>query len=493
MYRASVVASLLIGASLLAPQPAVAQSFRKPLERVLDADPLRRHLWGIAVADTTGKLLYQRNGDRLFVPASNTKLVATAVAAALLPPHFTVRTSVYGTGPVAEGVMAGHLILYGRGDPTMGERCFDVDTTRAGACATDGLAPLRTLAKALHARGIHTILGDVIGDGSYFEPTIVHPSWETGDLPWSYAVPVSGLGLLDNSLRLTATPNAPGRPADLALSPWLGGLTLENRTRSVAEGQPRTLDVAREADGARYVVSGDIPLTSRVRPDYVAVADPARFAAEAFRRVLGEEGIVVLGGTRATTDSLDFKVFRGGEPLAEVGSRPLKDWIFPILNVSQNWYAEMLLKQLGRQFGQAGSWREGLNVERRFLIDSVGVDSTQFALSDGSGLSSTNLVSPQAFVQLLAFMRKHPRYETWAAGLPRAGELGSLRNRFAGTPVEGRVAAKTGSISRVNTLSGYLRRPDGKTLVFSIQANHHAIGGRAMIAAIDSAVVAMSK
>jgi D-alanyl-D-alanine carboxypeptidase/D-alanyl-D-alanine-endopeptidase (penicillin-binding protein 4) len=176
-----------------------------------------------------------------------------------------------------------------------------------------------------------------------------------------------------------------------------------------------------------------------------------------------------------------------------VASRPLRDWLFPILNTSQNWYAEMLLKQLGRQFGQAGSWQEGLAVERRFLIDSVGVDSTQFALSDGSGLSTINLVSPQTFVKLLAFIRKHPRYQAWAAGLPRAGEPGSLRNRFAGTPVEGRVAAKTGSISRVNTLSGYLTRPDGKTLVFSIQANHHTLGGRAMIAAIDSAVVAMAR
>lgn len=493
MRRPVVVASLLIAIPALAPAPGLAQSFRKPLDRVLGAEPLNRHLWGIAVADTTGKVLYARNGDRLFIPASNTKLVVTAVAAALLPPEFTVRTSVYGTGPVKDGVLSGHLVLYGRGDPTMGERCYDVDTTRAGACTTDGVAPLRELARALHARGIHTVTGDVVGDGSYFEPTIVHPTWEFGDLPWWYATPVSGLGLLDNSLRLTATPTTPGRPADLALSPRLGGTSLENRTRSVGEDQPRTLEVVRDQGGRRFVVSGDVPITTRVRPDYVAVADPALFTAEALRGVLGEEGVAVLGGTRATTDSLDFQPARAGTPLAEVASRPLRDWLFPILNTSQNWYAEMLLKQLGRQFGQAGSWREGLAVERRFLIDSVGVDSTQFALSDGSGLSTINLVSPQAFVKLLAFMRRHPRYQVWAAGLPRAGEPGSLRNRFAGTPVEGRVAAKTGSISRVNTLSGYLRRPDGKTLVFSIQANHHIVGGRAMIAAIDSAVVALAR
>src|SRR5512139_164089 len=182
MRRPPIVASLLILVIAGLPRNAVAQSFRKPLERVLDAEPLNHHLWGIAVADTTGKVLYARNADRLFIPASNTKLVVTAVAAALLPPDFAVRTSAFGTGPVADGVLAGHLVLYGRGDPTMDERCFAVDSALAGACTTDGFASLRALARTLRERGIHTIAGDVVGDGSYFEPTLIHPTWETGDL-----------------------------------------------------------------------------------------------------------------------------------------------------------------------------------------------------------------------------------------------------------------------------------------------------------------------
>lgn len=492
MRHLAVPAYLLV-ATLLHPPAADAQSFRRPLERVLDAEPLTRHLWGIAVADTTGRLLYGRNAERLFIPASNTKLVVTAVAAALLPPDFTVATSVYGTGPVADSVLAGHLVLYGRGDPTMDERCYAVDTTAADACATDALAAFRALARQVRARGIHTVTGDVVGDGSWFEPATVHGAWWSGDLPWYYAAPVSGLGILEGSIALTATAAAPGGPAELALRPPLAGLSLDNRTRSVAEGQPRTLDAAPGPDGRGYVVRGDVPRGGPARSEYLAVADPTLFAAHAFRQALAAEGIAVGGATRATVDSLDFQAARGGAALAAVASRPLRDWLFPILNTSRNWYAEVLLKQLGRRFGTAGSWREGLAVERRFLIDSVGVDSTQFSLSDGSGLSSVNLVSPAAFVKLLAFMRKHPRYETWAAGMPRAGEPGSLRNRFAGTPVQGRVAAKTGSISTVNALSGYVRRPDGRTLIFSVMANHHALGGRTMIAAIDSVVVALGR
>ncbi len=179
--------------------------------------------------------------------------------------------------------------------------------------------------------------------------------------------------------------------------------------------------------------------------------------------------------------------------MAEVTSRPFKDWIFPILNTSQNWFAEMTLKQLGRQFGHAGSWEEGLRVERRFLIDSVGVDSTQIALSDGSGLSASNLVSPLAFTQILRFIRNHPHYPTFAAGLPHASERGSLKNRFIGTPLEGRVRAKTGSISRVNTLSGFVELQSGKVLTFSVQANHHTLPGSQILAQLDSVVVEMAK
>ncbi|MEO8139140.1 MAG: D-alanyl-D-alanine carboxypeptidase, partial [Gemmatimonadota bacterium] len=123
-----------------------------------------------------------------------------------------------------------------------------------------------------------------------------------------------------------------------------------------------------------------------------------------------------------------------------------------------------------------------------------GVDSTLFAVSDGSGLSAANLVAPLAFTQMLRFIRRHPHFEAnFGAGLPQSGGTGSLKNRFLDTPLEGRVHAKTGSISRVNTISGYFDLPDGRSYLFSVQANHHTQGGRRMLAQIDSVVVAMAK
>ena len=153
----------------------------------------------------------------------------------------------------------------------------------------------------------------------------------------------------------------------------------------------------------------------------------------------------------------------------------------------------MLLKQLGKRFGGGGSWKEGLAVERRFMIDSMRIDSTEFHLSDGSGLSSENLMSPQAFTRLLRYIRAHPRFATFAPGLPQAGRTGNLRTRFLATALAGRVRAKTGSISGVNTLTGYIERPDGKPLTFSVEVNHHAQPTRAVLAAIDSLVVEIGK
>lgn len=478
-----------------APLRLSAQSLARRLDRRLDAMPWARNNWGIAVIDERGRTVYARNADRLFVPASNTKIVVSAVASALIAPDFTVKTSVYGTGPVENGVLQGDLVLYGRGDPTFARRCYAVDTLAPGACDTDPFAKLRLLAEQLRARGVSVVRGDLVGDGSYFEPTIVHGGWESYDLNWWYAAPVSGLGFNDNSIDIAWGPGPMvNAPAAVAFAPDLGDVVLENRSRTAPADSSDDIDFFRTPGTMSLWAEGSVGASSRGGTEYFAMPDPSLFAARALRKVLADYGIAVLGTTRSTVDSSLYHQARTGAPaLAEVESRPLKDWVFPILNTSQNWFAEMLLKQLGRQFAGEGSWRKGLEVERRFLIDSVKVDSTQIAMTDGSGLAANNLVSPLAFTQILRYIARHPRFETFNAAIPHAQQVGSLRNRFRGTPLEGRVRAKTGSISRVNTLSGYIDRPDGRTWIFSIEANGHIQRGRDMLAAIDSLVVEMGK
>jgi D-alanyl-D-alanine carboxypeptidase/D-alanyl-D-alanine-endopeptidase (penicillin-binding protein 4) len=476
--------------------PAGAQSLAHRIDSRLDAPPFNRSFWGVAVVDQSGKLIYGRNERRLFTPASDTKILVAAVASALLPPDWNVRTSLYAAGPLVNGVLQGDLVLYGRGDPTMGRHCFATDTVAPGACDRDPFARLRQLADSLRAHGVREVRGDLVGDGSYFERLTVHPDWQGFDLNWWYAAPVSGLGFNDNSVDFTWAPGlAPGAPAAITMFPVLGDLAFENRSVTVAAGGvsdigdrfyrvPGTLEIWAE---------GTVALDHPPHVESFALPDPNLYTARALRKVLQEAGISVAGATRSTVDSMLYREARARRPLAEVASRPLRDWIFPILHPSQNWYAEMLLKQLGRQFGGSGSWEAGLGVERRFLIDSVKVDSTEFAVVDGSGLSTGNLVSPLAFTRILRFILAHPRGAAFAAALPRSGQRGSLRSRFLGTPLQGLVRAKDGYIGGVNTLSGYIERAGGKALTFSVQANHHVLSNKAVLAGIDSVVLDMGR
>jgi D-alanyl-D-alanine carboxypeptidase/D-alanyl-D-alanine-endopeptidase (penicillin-binding protein 4) len=469
--------------------PLASQSLESRVKRLLDRPPLDRHLWGIAVLDARGHPVLERNADRLFIPASNTKLIVTAAATSLFPPEWTVRTSVYPDGALAEGTLSGNLVLYGRGDPTWSRRCFTTDTVPAASCLIDPALPLRTLAGQLRRSGLRRVAGDLVADGTYFEPLHVHPTWENDDLIYSYAAPVSGLGFNENSATVTILP-APtlGAPASISVEPWVPGLDVSGRLLTTTDTSSEPIRWRFAPDDLGWRVDGTVRFGSGPRRMQLAVSDPDRFAGLAFAAVLADSGITLVGTVRVAPDSFATREARTRPPLAEVESRPVSDWIFPILNVSQNWYAEMLLKQLGRQFGTAGSWSAGLLVERRFLIDAVRIDSTQFSLADGSGLSTKNLVTPLAFARLLRFMRLSPRYEVFTRGLPRSGAVGSLQRRFVATPLAGKVMAKTGSIGTVNTLSGYL--PCG---VFSIQANHHTLGGRAMIDGIDSVVVAIGR
>lgn len=497
---ASLTISAALGASLPAPAEGQASSPSSPLARRLDAlldqPPFHRVTWGVAVTDERGRTLYQRNADRLFVPASSTKLVVAAAATVLLPSDYRVRTSVYLNGVVRDGILYGDLVLYGRGDPTFSERCYGVDTLAPGACdstftATDAIAD------SVRARGLRRITGKIVGDGSYFEPALVHPAWTAFDLNWWYAAPVSGLGFHDNSVDFRITPgDSIDRPPTITWSPELGLFAFENRARTVPAGSSTTIgDNFFRAPGTMDIwAEGTVAQRRRPWVEYFALPDPNRYAARALAASLERKGVAVEGGAIGTTDSLAYRAARCcGSPLVEYSGRPLGDIVFPILNSSQNWFAEMLVKILGRALGGDGSWEVGLDVERRFLIDSVGIDSTAFSLQDASGLSAGNLVSPRAFTRLLAYMYAHPKRGPFLAALPRSGRVGSLLRRFVGSPLEGHVLAKTGSIDRVNTLSGYIERPNGRVFVFSIEANAHALSGRAMQAQIDSIVAEIGR
>jgi len=473
--------------SLLAAQGSVARR----LERLLDRSPFNRATWGVVVVNERGATVFERNADRRFIPASTAKLAVTAAASVLLPGDYRITTSAYGTGPLVDGVLQGDLVVYGRGDPGFGPHCYGPDTLVAGVC--DGMwTRMDGLADSLAARGLSEVAGAIVGDGSYFDAVLVHPEWQGYDLNWWYAAPVSGLGFNDNSVNITWKPGPRvGAPALIRFEPDLGHFAFENRTRTTRARTRRTIDFFRRPGTMFLWGEGAVPLDHPGRTEYFALPDPNLYFAQALRAALERRGIGVAGPTMATTDAMLYRAARESAALVTFASRPMSDLLYPLLNDSHNWYAEMLVKLLGRERGEGGSWAAGLEVIRRFLMDSVGVDSAAFSLRDGSGLARGNLISPRAVVQLLLYMRARPDNSGFLRSLPRPGS-GTLRDRLRCTPADGRLVAKTGSLGQVHSLAGYLERPGGGRYVFDIVANNHTRRYAAGVAQMDTLVLALA-
>lgn len=458
-----------------------AAELARRIDAVVDRAPFHRAHWGIEVWDpATGSSLYRRNADRHFIPASNLKLVVAATAAHVLDPGFRYRTTVHGTGPVRDGTLRGDLVLYGRGDPTISGRYF------AGPTMV-----LEALADSLLARGVRRVAGGVVADESAFDTAYVHTDWERYDLLWWYAAPVGALGFNDNSVDFRVEPGArTGEPARITPSPASTFYRFENRARTVAAGRPKTLDFERTPGTNRIWAYGEIPLGAAGRTESVAVVEPARVVGTVFREVLERRGIRVGRPEVRVVSDPALSPVAGAAVLAEHLSPPLPKVIGPILGTSQNWFAEQLLKTLGREVKGEGSWEAGLEVEREFLTRELGIDSAAFVLRDGSGLSAGNLITPEALVRILAWTRTSPRGALVREALPVSGESGSLKLRLTDLP--GRVAAKTGYIGNVDSLSGFVKLADGRELVFAVVANASGLPSSRMKGAIDEIVRAIA-
>ena len=466
---------------LLLPPAAVAQTapaqLGKRIDAIVDRLPFDRAHWGIEVFDpATNQVLYQRNTHKHFIPASNLKLVVAAAASHLLGPDFRYRTTIHGTGPVRDGLLNGDLVLRGTGDPTISGR-YAASTTEIW----------ESLADSLWARGVRRLSGGVVADQSAWDTAYVRGDWENYDLLWWYAAPVGALGFNDNAIDFAIRPGAAiGQPARITAEPKSSSYTFHNRTRTVAAGHPRTLGFNRVPGTDQIYAYGDIPLDAGPRTEHFAVVDPARYAGTAFRDALQRRGIA-LGKAEVRVVSDPAASPAASAPvLVEHQSPPLPQLIGPVLGTSQNWFAEQLVKTLGKERRGEGTWEAGLAVEREFLMDEVGIDSAAFVLRDASGLSAGNLITPHALVQLLAWARTSPNGQVFRAALPVSGQSGSLRARLADLP--GRVAAKTGYIGNVDSLSGYVTMPDGREVVFSVVANASGLPSSRMKTAIDEIV-----
>jgi len=428
--------------------------------------------WGILVRSLQdGTDLVSLNSRRRFIPASNLKLLVTAVALVGLGVDFRYRTSVMAVGEISPGdsVLDGDLVLRGSGDPTISDRFY-----QSAEWVWDELA------SQVHAAGIRRVTGSLVADNTLFSPPHRADGWSWEDLMWYYAAPVSAISYNDNCIDLEVLPGPEvGRRPQVRFRPDGVRLQLINRASTVASRIDDRLLITRDSPSGRLNLDGGIHYRSLGFVEHVSVESPAVFASEAFLDALARQGVRIDGPVRVLNSPADSASYLERSPLilAQHTSVPLSEIIRVINKRSHNFYAEQLLFTLGACLGEEGSFAGGLEVEKRFL-SKLGLDTGTLRIEDGSGLSRLNLVTTEMFVRLLAYMDKHSLRQEYVSSLPVGGIDNGMR-LMRRTTADGKVFAKTGYISSVMALSGYSSTADEEPVAFSIMGNNWLISRRA--------------
>jgi serine-type D-Ala-D-Ala carboxypeptidase/endopeptidase (penicillin-binding protein 4) len=455
--------------------PAIAQQ----MEQLRTAFPAVRHGHiGFRFVDAeTGETFAEQDADELFIPASNVKLYTTALALERLGSEYRFTTAVLpGPGWSKGQTTVSSIRLVGGGDPNLSGRTLPFSQD---AEAGDPLAAINQLADQIANAGIRRIEGDVIGDDTRYPYSPYPGGWTFDDGLWYYGTPVSALAVNDSSVHLRVAPAAPGELADVYLTPDVDAFIVQNQILTAPGGESH-VSIARLPGSNELVLSGTIGQNAPPVNEDLGVADPALFAARALKTALEDRGISVEGD--ATADHSQFTeadtgvgsdVAASPAELASLKSAPLSQVIQVINKVSQNLHAEMLLREVGLETRKTGTLDAGLN-ERDAFLEEAGIPPASFSMVDGSGLARQNLASPSATVMLLQYMWRRPERDVWLASLPTGGIDGSLHRRFRTIAGGQRVHAKTGSMSHVSTLSGYLQRSNGSWVIFSMMANSEA-------------------
>jgi D-alanyl-D-alanine carboxypeptidase/D-alanyl-D-alanine-endopeptidase (penicillin-binding protein 4) len=486
-WVALLVFSLATGCAARRPAPAAApapvspqEALRRDLDAIFLAPRFEHALFGVKVQSlASGDVLYGLNPSKLMMPASNMKLVTLAAAAARLGWDHRFETRLVSAAAIEDGVLKGDLVVIGGGDPSINGR------------GGDRMRVFDEWAARLRSAGITAIEGRLVGDDDAFEDETLGMGWSWDDLAYGFAAPVGALQFNEDLVDVVIAPGtAPGEPASVEMEPGHSGLAILNGVTTVDPDGRLDLSFRRLPSRTTLEVTGTVPLGAARAVRTASVDNPTGFFVRALRERLIQGGIDVRGPAVDIDDLSGEDAGRGPHGHLPVlvlhQSAPLADIAIPLMKVSQNLYADTLLKSLGLPQG-TGSVEAGRAAAREAL-QAWAVSPDEYLMADGSGLSRYNYVTPAMLVKILVAMYGSPGRDRFVATLPVGGVDGSLENRMKGLRAEGAVRAKTGSLSNVRSLSGYVPTADGEMLAFSIIANHFIVPPATVLEQIDLAV-----
>jgi len=470
---------LLFAASVLC---SSATDLEHRIDALADASgPAARGFFGIHVVElASGKTIYHRNEDKLFLPASNMKLFTSALALLRLGPDYRFTTQV-----IAEP--SGDLVLAGSGDPSLSGRVFPY---QKDAVDRPPLIAINDLADQIVASGVRSVAGDVIGDDRLYPWAPYPPNWTQDDALREYGAPASALSVAENTVSIAIHGGAQsGDETRISIDPALEYFSIDNRLATVARGVEAKIRMARPAGSRQILLWGSIPAGATVR-ESVAIDDPAYYAACALYDALVRRGVSIRGraAARHRLASEDYEVTIG-KVVASRTSPPLKDLLQMMDKVSQNLFAELMLREVGRFARHQGSREAGLE-EMDAMLREIGAGKDETRLEDGSGLSRGAMVTPRAITRVLAFLNGSKYHDAWFSLLPVGGEDGTLSHRLCCVADAKGIRAKTGSLSRALALSGYAESMTHGRLAFSILVNDFSAPSSEVRAWIDK--IAMS-
>jgi len=445
----------------------------RSIDSMIGARDFRSANWGILIVDPErGDTLYSHNAAKLFIPASNQKLVTSSVMLERLGPDFRYKTYVVAQGRVTDGTLDGNLAVVGRGDPTASNHMKG-----------DAMLPLRAMADSLWQRGIRHITGDVIAFGDAMPGPVAGAGWPWDGLDGNSYAGVDEL-LFNEGLTTVRVRSGPavGSPAVVETSP---AKTFPLVHVTAMTGAPDTSQHAmrggrgggrggRGGAGTRLTIHNDTGSMSLTLRGQIALGDSATLTIAqhdpdaayiaAFTEALRDRGIVVEHAKPEVYVSRTDTLFT-------VQSVPLREILPAIMKPSQNQIAEIFLRTIGLEGTGVGTADSGRRViERQFADWNIAPDG--FVVRDGSGLSRSDLVSPETIIRILDHMRRSPNFQLFYDALPIAGIDGTIGTRMRSTPAQGNVHAKTGTLQMVRSLSGYVTSGDKRLLLFSVLCNN---------------------